>query len=488
MFRMHVVAFVAAIAPVYALAAADSAQFDELFGDEAKTVAETAAKKDDVEFALKLLVAVERLKDDMTFQGVLCQKAYEFASRDPSGYVVAVAALDRFAVIYPDRKDLCDQTALTLFERQYKSARPIDRRQKAEPYVARLLVIGEREASTGNFDSALAHLRVASTVVGSGPQAPGIAARIRTFSDRQTTAKTLADLRDQLAAKPDDESIRGKLISAVIVEAGDTKEALRLIELSKDDGLKATIVAACRPVDELSEDETAAVAEWWTTHVTTATAEGKDRATKSATAAWRRFLVLHEKQDAARLKAELGLRRLGASLVNATVEAPPPKPTLTEPVTDEAAKGVADVLVIYNTHNWQYGERGARMCNVFLRLGTKSVWEQKDIEVAWDETANVETRLELGAVKYDTVRIEITKCEGASGGLAEVEVLRNGKNIAFRKPAMASVVYNPENRAVCIPQMINDGIKDEERDGGDGKGYWLLPDTKPGWIEILIGR
>ena len=166
---------------------------------------------------------------------------------------------------------------------------------------------------------------------------------------------------------------------------------------------------------------------------------------------------------------------------------PPAAPVV--PTKEPPEELTGDLLAIYNTHNWHYGGRGAKTCNVNLRLGSKVVWKKDDVAVAWDSSkmTNPKTTVSLPDLKYDIVRIEIVAGEGEGGGLAEIEVLRKGKNIALGKPVMASVIYNPDSVQICAPEMVNDGIVDESRpEAGDGKGYWLLPSSKPGWIEILI--
>lgn len=169
--------------------------------------------------------------------------------------------------------------------------------------------------------------------------------------------------------------------------------------------------------------------------------------------------------------------------------APPVTKSPDVPPTALPKKATGDVLAIYNTHNWTYGDRGAKICNIQLTLNAKEVWRNENVIVAWDaaKKANPKTTIELPDIKYDTVRIEVVKWEGAGGGLAEVQILRSGKNIALGKPAMANAVYNPESPHLCTPQMINDGFGDESMDeAGDGKGYWLLPSNKAGWIEIVV--
>jgi len=164
--------------------------------------------------------------------------------------------------------------------------------------------------------------------------------------------------------------------------------------------------------------------------------------------------------------------------------APPEPPAEPKAVVKSSPTG--DVLSIYNTHNWRYGDRGAKSCTVKLGLlSSKIVWQKSDIELLWDKDHNERTDIPLPNVKYDVIRIEFPDWRGQGCGLAEVEILRRGKNIALGKPAIASVAYSSET--LCTAKMLTDGIADEsDPKATDGNGYWLLPSAKTGWVEIVL--
>lgn len=158
----------------------------------------------------------------------------------------------------------------------------------------------------------------------------------------------------------------------------------------------------------------------------------------------------------------------------AAAEPQPPKPI------PKSSLPPGDVLEIYNTHNWKYGDSGAKTCNISLRNGKKILWQQDGIALSWDAKENAKTVVQLPAIKYLSIRIEITEAYGQRAGLADVAVLRNGKNITIGSPVIASEQYSGTGQ--CSPAMINDGAGDI----GDGQGYWLLKGNT-GWAEILAG-
>ncbi|QDU27411.1 hypothetical protein ETAA8_24980 [Anatilimnocola aggregata] len=154
------------------------------------------------------------------------------------------------------------------------------------------------------------------------------------------------------------------------------------------------------------------------------------------------------------------------------------------PGTSQAvAKG--PVLVIYNTHGFRFRDRGTLEFNVLLLKDGKIVDQARGVPLEWNPEINVSKQLQLGTKPFDTIRVEITRWQEHSGGLAEVELLVNSENVLRGKPVTASGKYGT-SLTQHQPAMVTDGIKDEERHGGEGRGYWILPNKTAGWIEISL--
>jgi hypothetical protein len=84
-------------------------------------------------------------------------------------------------------------------------------------------------------------------------------------------------------------------------------------------------------------------------------------------------------------------------------------------------------------------------------------------------------------MQFDIVRVEIIKWYGYSGGLAEIEVWRDGTNVALHQNARASGAADRGTLAARATDGIisSSGYKD---------GYWLLPDNQSGWIELNLAK
>ena len=89
----------------------------------------------------------------------------------------------------------------------------------------------------------------------------------------------------------------------------------------------------------------------------------------------------------------------------------------------------------------------------------------------------------LPKIRYDQVRLVLYPRQPGIVGLTEVEVYRNGRNVARGRPVRSEAQYG---RNLCTPEMAVDGITTDKTDGG---GYWQSPveDDIPGWIEINVG-
>ncbi len=143
----------------------------------------------------------------------------------------------------------------------------------------------------------------------------------------------------------------------------------------------------------------------------------------------------------------------------------------------EAAPKGEDVLNIWNARNAISHDRGTDRCNVYYLSGDKVVWAEKDVQVPWSEDIDRHISLPLPRKTFDRVVVEITKYHGRGAGFNEIEIIRDGVNIARFGKATASARWDHRHSA----SRINDGITMSQT---HGLGFWLLPDNQLGWIEI----
>lgn len=139
------------------------------------------------------------------------------------------------------------------------------------------------------------------------------------------------------------------------------------------------------------------------------------------------------------------------------------------------AGALHDKLVIWNQNNGGKGDRGTKKINVILSEGGREVWKQKGLKLTWNPDKQTKDEFDIPAIKWDKIRIEVAELVNQRGGLAEVEVLRGGKNILLGATAVASGYWetNPKH----APTTLTDGLQET---------FWLLNDRQEGWAEISL--
>jgi len=138
-------------------------------------------------------------------------------------------------------------------------------------------------------------------------------------------------------------------------------------------------------------------------------------------------------------------------------------------------------IVIWNTHNSRYNTSGALECNVVLLKGKTVAWRSDKVALPWKRGTDTSATVLAPPKDFDTVRVEVIKWQGYSGGLAEIEVWQGKDNIAIGRPARASASLDSRT----LPACVTDGVTTSSvyKDG-----YWLLPDNQAGWVEVSLAR
>lgn len=135
-------------------------------------------------------------------------------------------------------------------------------------------------------------------------------------------------------------------------------------------------------------------------------------------------------------------------------------------------------LIIWNQNNGGKGDRGSLKANVILRSGDKEIWRRNGVRLSWANDKDEKEVFDVPSASVDCIRVEIVESVNERGGLAEIEFVKDGKNIAFGCPVTASGFW--ENDKSHAPSKLTDG---------EVKVFWLLPDKQKGWAEInLNGR
>lgn len=144
-------------------------------------------------------------------------------------------------------------------------------------------------------------------------------------------------------------------------------------------------------------------------------------------------------------------------------------------------------ILVWNQHNGPPANAGTTKIHVRLYgADGKAIWERQDVTLPWARTVDTFVSLpyEVPAdVTLGRVRVEIAAFHGTAGGLAEIQVYRNGKNVSEGRPVKVS--------AICLPNDPRNGatLTDGNTSSQDELfGYWLLPAGAVGWAEVGLAR
>jgi len=133
----------------------------------------------------------------------------------------------------------------------------------------------------------------------------------------------------------------------------------------------------------------------------------------------------------------------------------------------------ADKIVIWNKHGVTL-TLGTVECVVTLLYKGKSVWRQV-VMFPWKTNAPASQVLRPPHVRFDQIRVDITKYRGDGGGLGEIEVFDGTTNVARNCSAIAKSYWasRPEHH----PNNVTDGDKT------GSTGSWLLK-RQLGWVLV----
>ena len=307
-------------------------QFEAIFGAEAKKVAATRIKSDDVAFAVKLLAAAAGAPDSPKFQVLLYEKAYEFSKKSKEGYPHAIVAARRLGLAAPDRKKECEEKMLSIYDLQYRTARGKDRSTAGQDLLTFLVRRGDRQVESGKTAEALVTYRRANLVARSirSRNAKYVMEKINATVALQHADRKEAALRKVLNDKPDDSRTARQLLTLLLVEKNDPKAAMEFLPNADADEITRTFVPlATKTWEDLPEDTYTDLGAWYEQLARRTTGPTKVKMLARARAYYQTYLTLRGKADASALKATMPLKKLDKQLATAgridCGYTPPPK-------------------------------------------------------------------------------------------------------------------------------------------------------------------
>jgi len=303
--------------PLVVLADEAADTFNKLYGEDLKRVAATSSPADDVSLAKQMLGDAKEAGDQPAFLSLLCEKAYELAAKDASGYATATTAMDLLAGKSPEKKVECLRKNAALYQKQYAAERGEAKTKAGEEVMAALSALAEAQTAAGDSDAAGTTLRQAisvATAIKSEDKA-ALQDRLENLAPRQKVEKQIAALKAKLDADPKDASSRKELVRLYLVEMDNPAEAAKFLDETLDEATRKYVPAAVKPIGDAPEVACTELGDWYKGLADqAATPASKGAMLGRAKAYYERFVDLHKADDLARTGATLMLKKIEDAL------------------------------------------------------------------------------------------------------------------------------------------------------------------------------
>ena len=338
--------------PVAADEAADT--FNKLYAEDLKRVAATPAPADDVVLAKQLLEAARKVANQKDFLALLCEKACELASKDPTGYPTAKAAVNLLAANVPEKKVESLQKMVVMYQRSYAVARTEAKAKAGEALIESLKALADAQVAAEDVDGAGATLKQAlavATTIKSESRA-AIQAQLAGLASQQQAEKQIAALKARLDADPKDAASRKEIVRLYLVEMDNPAEAAKFLDETLDEAMRKYVPAAAKPIEDVPEVACMELGDWYKGLADQATAPAsKGAMIERAKAYYARFVDLHKVDDVARAGATLMLKKIEDALMKL---GPEPKSSPAS-LTLDLGKGVTMKLVLIRPGRFMMG-------------------------------------------------------------------------------------------------------------------------------------
>jgi tetratricopeptide (TPR) repeat protein len=304
--------------------------FNSLYGDEVKRVSATPSGADDVALAAGMLEAARTPGYPPVLMTVICEKAYELAMKDPSGYATAAAAMELVAVRFSTKRDEYQPKILAAQLKLFPLAKGYEKTALGEKLLVLLVNASDAQADAGDFDGAIESLKQALSIavaLGS-PSKAEIQASYGALYARQQREKQVAALKARLAANPQDAATRKDLIKLYLADMENPAEALKLLDATVDEATRKFLPEAAKPIDQAPEAVCPALGDWYRGMADqTVVVASKAALLVRAKGYYERFLEVHPVADLPRTTAKLALAKVEealAAIPPGVVPTPPP--------------------------------------------------------------------------------------------------------------------------------------------------------------------
>ncbi|MCY2927648.1 MAG: hypothetical protein NT031_19845, partial [Planctomycetota bacterium] len=259
-------------------------------------------------FAKKLLADAQSIRDEPAFAEFLLERAYDFGSKDVTGYPVAIEAAKAILLKpVPARagwkgNSRWQARLVSLARFWYQQASPTERPAAAEQLVVLLVRSGDEQGLGINLEAATTFFAEAVRVA-EGNKCPSLPVARGRFEEADGW-KRRAAYEAAMKANPKDVAAARGLALFWLLETETPSKALGYLERTGDERLKKYGRLVVGSVEDVGESDLLSLGEWWRAQASDLIGRAKARALRRAVAAYGRFLVVHPQPDGTVLEAK----------------------------------------------------------------------------------------------------------------------------------------------------------------------------------------
>lgn len=292
------------------------ADFENLFGSDAKKALATPDTRDDADLAATLLKAAQAATASPDLQALLCEKAYEFGVKNVAGCPTAIEAMRLLAEKSPARKTHCQEKILTAAQTFFARSTGPAKQKAGEDLLTIMVDLADDKVEVRKSAEAAAIYQRAVAVSSSirSDRTGEIQSKIRDAQSRQRIDQRYDSLKARLEKDPQDADSRNALLLLAVVEYDDIAEASKLLNQDIDETLRTYVPMAAKSLEETPEAACLELAEWYRKLDSDASPRGRQNILTRARNYYSRFLESHTGGDAPQLMARKGLSETDEAL------------------------------------------------------------------------------------------------------------------------------------------------------------------------------
>jgi len=200
--------------------------FNGIYQADLARVRATSSTRDDVELAKSMLRVVNAADAHPGLLTVICYCVYDLASKDASGFGIAIEAMKRLSGRVITERDSAQGKMLTLYQAWYRQG---DRKQKAvvgKALIQHTVKMGDIKAQNAKIEEAMGYYRKAMTVANSVDRSMRsvIAAKLKRLATHRMMYERLAEVQARFNQDPGNAAVAAELIRLHLVELDDPDE------------------------------------------------------------------------------------------------------------------------------------------------------------------------------------------------------------------------------------------------------------------------